>query len=73
MSDSAHRPQDPGHPEWTEAPHAESAVEAFADGEIRSYHGRVDRWLLAVYAVLAVWGVYYLFAFWGGLGPGQAR
>ena len=65
--------EDPAHPEGTEAPHAEPAVEEFADGEIKSYHGRVDGWLLVVYAVLAVWGVYYLFAFWGGLGPGQAR
>ncbi len=48
-------------------------VEAFAGGEIRSVRGRVNRWLLAVYAVLAVWGVYYLFTFWGGLGPGLAR
>ena len=61
----------PQTPRNTEAPHAE--VEEFADGEIRSYHGRVDAWLLVVYALLAVWGVYYLFAFWGGLGPGQAR
>jgi hypothetical protein len=61
------------HPERAEASHGEPAVEEFADGEIRSYHGRVDRWLLVVYAVLAVWGVYYLFAFWGGLGPGLAR
>ena len=51
----------------------ESAIEEFADGEIKSYRGRVNRWLLVVYAVLALWGVYYLFAFWGGLGPGQAR
>jgi len=48
-------------------------VEEFAGGEIRSYHGRVNAWLLAVYAVLAVWGVYYLLKFWGGLGPGLAR
>ena len=48
-------------------------IHEFADGEIRSYRGRVNRWLLVVYALLAVWGVYYLFAFWGGLGPGQAR
>ena len=61
------------YPERTEAPHTEPTVEEFADGEIRSYRGRVDRWLLVVYAVLAVWGVYYLFAFWGGLGPGLAR
>ena len=52
---------------------ADRAIEEFADGEIRSYHGRVDGWLMVVYAVLALWGVYYLFAFWGGLGPGQAR
>jgi hypothetical protein len=48
-------------------------IEEFARGEIRSYHGRVNLWLLAVYAALAVWGVYYLFSFWGGLGPGLAR
>ena len=48
-------------------------VEAFAGGEIRSFRGRVNRWLLAVYAVLAVWGVYYLCKFWGGLGQGLAR
>ena len=60
-------------PQIPHDPHDEPALEQFADGEIKSYHGRVDRWLLVVYAVLAIWGVYYLFAFWGGLGPGQAR
>lgn len=64
---------DPAHPEWTEAPHAPREVQEFAGGEIRSFHGRVDGWLLAVYAILAVWAVYYLFRFWGGLGPGLAR
>ena len=48
-------------------------IESFAGGEVRSYHGLVNRWLLLVYAVLAVWGVYYLVRFWGGLGPGLAR
>ncbi len=48
-------------------------VEEFAGGEIRSHHGGVNTWLLVVYAVLAVWGVYYLVKFWGGLGPGLAR
>jgi hypothetical protein len=68
MSDEQGR----AHPEAA-APPVEPAIEEFADGEIRSYRGGVDAWLLVVYAVLAVWGVYYLFAFWGGLGPGQAR
>lgn len=45
-------------------------TETFAGGEIRSYHGIVNKWLLVVYVILAVWGVYYLFKYWGGLGPG---
>lgn len=61
------------HPEWTEAPHADPAIEEFAGGEIRSFHGRVNGWLLAVYTILAVWGIYYLVRYWGGLGPGLAR
>ena len=55
--------RDPHHPE----------LEEYAGGEILGRPGRVNRWLLAVYAILAVWGVYYLFKFWGGLGPGLAR
>ena len=45
-------------------------VEQYAQGEIRTYRGVVNTWLLVVYAILAVWGVYYLIKFWGGLGPG---
>ena len=45
-------------------------VHDYAGGEVSTRVGRVNRWLLAVYAVLAIWGVYYLVAYWGGLGPG---
>jgi hypothetical protein len=48
------------------------AVEEFARGEIRTYHGIVNKWLLVVYAGLTVWALYYLFKYWGGLGPGLA-
>jgi hypothetical protein len=48
-------------------------IEEYAGGEIKSYHGIVNRWLLVVYAILGVWGIYYLFVYWGGLGPGLAR
>ena len=48
-------------------------IEEYARGEIRSYHGIVNKWLLAVYLLLALWGIYYPFTYWGGLGPGQAR
>jgi hypothetical protein len=52
---------------------ARGPVEEHAGGEVRSYHGIVNGWLLAVYLVLAVWGIYYLVRYWGGLGPGLAR
>ena len=45
-------------------------IEEYAQGEIRSYRGIVNKWLIVVYAVLAVWGVYYVVKYWGGLGPG---
>jgi hypothetical protein len=48
-------------------------IEEHAHGEVRSYHGFVNVWLLAVYAILTVWAIYYLFTYWGGLGPGLAR
>jgi hypothetical protein len=48
-------------------------IEVHAHGEIRSYHGIVNAWLLAVYVILTVWAIYYLFTYWGGLGPGLVR
>jgi hypothetical protein len=48
-------------------------IEEFGGGEVRAYHGVVNRWLLAVYAILGVWAVYYLIRYWSGLGPGLAR
>ena len=57
----------------TPEPHPKyGAVEEYARGEIRAYHGIVNKWLLVVYALLAVWGIYYVFKYWGGLGPGLA-
>ena len=40
------------------------SVEEYAGGEIRVRRGGVNIWLLVVYAVLAVWGVWYLLAYW---------
>jgi hypothetical protein len=48
----------------------EHRVHDYAGGEVSTRVGRVNRWLLVVYAVLATWGVYYLVTYWGGLGPG---
>jgi len=45
-------------------------IEEFGGGAIKSRHGRVNWWLLAVYLVLIVWAIYYGYTYWGGLGPG---
>jgi hypothetical protein len=45
-------------------------LEKYGGGHITGHHGRIDLWLLAVYAVLFVWALYYGYTFWGGLGPG---
>ena len=50
-----------------------SELEEYAGGYIQARHGRVDRWLLVVYFVLFVWALYYLYHYWGGLGPGLAN
>lgn len=50
----------------------EEELEVFAGGEITERHGKVNLWLVVVYLGLLVWGIYYLFTYWGGLGPGLA-
>lgn len=49
-------------------PHEE--LEEYGGGHIKARHGRVNAWLLVVYAVLFVWALYYGYWYWGGLGPG---
>lgn len=53
-------------------PEPDERVSEYAGGEIQVRHRPVNRWLLVLYALLAVWGVWYLVAYWGGLGPGLA-
>jgi len=48
-------------------------IEEYAQGEIRGYHGIVNKWLLVVYAILFVWAVYYTVKYWTALGPGLAQ
>jgi hypothetical protein len=59
--------------EVAERERRQGPIEEYSHGEVRAYHGIVNKWLLVVYAILAVWGIYYLFTYWGGLGPGLAR
>ncbi len=53
----------------SEAAHHE--LEEYAGGSIKAWVGRIPVWLLVVYTVLFVWGLYYLYHYWGGLGPGR--
>jgi hypothetical protein len=46
-------------------------MEEYAGGYIKARVGRIPVWLLVVYAVLFIWALYYVVAYWGGLGPGR--
>jgi hypothetical protein len=46
-------------------------MEEYQGGNIQAHHGHIPAWLLVVYLVLALWGLYYAFNWWGGLGPGR--
>jgi len=61
-STSAKAPTDDSHHE---------ELEEYAGGYIKAWHGRIPEWLLAVYTVLFIWALYYLYNYWGGLGPGR--
>jgi hypothetical protein len=52
-----------------DVPH-DQQVEDYGGGHIQGRHGRINAWLLLVYAVMFVWALYYGYTYWGGLGPG---
>ncbi len=61
------------NPETTgqESPEAKyGGIQEYADGEIKVYHGIINKWLLLVYLILFVWALYYLWMYWGGPGVG---
>ena len=65
-------PDDAGadaHDEPHDEPHHRH-TEAYGGGHVKARHGRINGWLLVVYAVLFVWAIYYGYTYWGGLGPG---
>ncbi|MCG8425929.1 MAG: hypothetical protein MI754_01070, partial [Chromatiales bacterium] len=45
-------------------------VEEYGGGHIKARHGRINGWLIVVYAALFLWALYYGYTYWGGLGPG---
>jgi hypothetical protein len=63
-------PNTPSNPR-SEADLHEDEREEYGGGAIESRHGYIPIWLLVVYAVLFLWGFYYAYHYWGGLGPGR--
>ncbi|MGF1610864.1 MAG: hypothetical protein ACFCUQ_15790 [Kiloniellales bacterium] len=57
------------HPTEAAGPASEDK-EDYAGGYIQAYHGRIPLWLIVVYFGLALWGLYYLYRYWGSFGPG---
>ncbi len=58
---------DPG----SDALHDPNTLQDYQGGQIQDRHGYLPVWLLVVYAVLFLWGLYYAYVYWGGLGPGR--
>ena len=50
--------------------HHKNDLHEYAGGYIQAHHGGIPIWLLVVYAVLLIWGLYYAYVYWGSLGPG---
>lgn len=53
-----------------DAPEGGNDLERYRQSGIEIKERKVNRWLIAVYVALTVWGIYYLIFIWGGLGPG---
>lgn len=60
----------PSNPASDERDHPHE-LQDYQGGEIQDRHGYLPIWLLVVYAVLFLWGLYYAFVYWGGYGPGR--
>ena len=66
MSEST--PSTSGKPESDGHAHE---LEEYAGGYIQAWVGRIPYWLMAVYAILFVWALYYEYTYWGNVGPGR--
>jgi hypothetical protein len=71
MTEQRSHPQSTVRPERTGPEQSHSEMEEYAGGLIQAREGHIPIWLLVVYAVLFIWGLYYMVVYWGGLGPGR--
>ena len=70
MTQTVTTPSKPSTP-TSEVDRHEDDWEEYGGGAIEARHGHIPVWLLVVYAVLFLWGLYYAYHYWGGLGPGR--
>jgi hypothetical protein len=64
-------PESPTHPRLEVRESSPPELEEYAGGTIQARVGYIPVWLLVTYAVLFAWGLYYMYAYWGGVGPGR--
>ena len=64
-------PDSPVHPKLEPRESSHPELEEYAGGLIQARIGFIPLWLLVVYGALFVWGLYYMYAYWGGVGPGR--
>ena len=67
MTETTTTPQTPSSHSHSHA----DELEDYGGGHIQARHGYLPIWLLVVYAILFVWGLYYAYQYWGGVGPGR--
>ena len=70
MTKTGTTPSTPSKPR-SEVELHEHENEEYGGGAIEARHGYIPVWLLVVYAVLFLWGLYYAYHYWGGVGPGR--
>lgn len=70
MTEEARQQSDAPKSGGQDATPAHEHLETYGGGHIKARHGRVNGWLLVVYAILFIWSLYYGYVYWGGLGPG---
>jgi hypothetical protein len=46
--------------------HSEEEVLSYGDPFIATKHARVPVWLLSIYLVIHIWGIFWLIFFWNG-------
>jgi hypothetical protein len=64
-------PESSTHPKLEVRESSPPELEDYAGGLIQARVGYIPVWLLVTYAVLFAWGLYYMYAYWGGVGPGR--